>query len=303
MAGDLDIDIAGTGVQPAALGRVLNDPALKANTDNPTLARSGTSRSTRRSQPLDNIHCRKAVMYATDQVGHQTAYGGPIAGGDIATTILPPNIPGYQKFDLYPTPGQQGRRRQGQGRARSSAASPTASRPTSPTATERPKEKATAEALQQSLAKVGIKADAQGYPQGDYFALLRRQPAYVEEEQPRPDRSTAGVPTGRRLRLPVADRGQPASSGRPVQHPTSSSRPRGRQAARQGASDEPTRPSARRSGAQIDKKVMEEAVHPPFVYAKSAAATARRPDERVRQPRLRHVRLPGHRRQVAASQR
>ena len=39
MSGDLDLDVAGTGAQPAALARVLNDPALKANTDNPTLAR------------------------------------------------------------------------------------------------------------------------------------------------------------------------------------------------------------------------------------------------------------------------
>ena len=26
----------------------------------------------------------------------------PFAGGDLATTILPPNIPGYQAFDLFP---------------------------------------------------------------------------------------------------------------------------------------------------------------------------------------------------------
>ena len=33
MAGDLDVDVAGTGVQAAAQGKILADPTLKANTD------------------------------------------------------------------------------------------------------------------------------------------------------------------------------------------------------------------------------------------------------------------------------
>ena len=31
--------------------------------------------------PLDNIECRKAIMYAMDHTAYQTAYGGPFAGG------------------------------------------------------------------------------------------------------------------------------------------------------------------------------------------------------------------------------
>ena len=62
------------------------------------------------------------------------AYGGAFAGGDIATTLLPPHDPGLPRSSTSTRPpGQQGRRRQGQGRARRSAASRTASRPTSPT--------------------------------------------------------------------------------------------------------------------------------------------------------------------------
>ena len=45
--------------------------------------------------------------------------------------------------------------------------------------TERPKEKATAEALQQALAKVGIKLTPKGYPQGDYFSPYAGNPPYV----------------------------------------------------------------------------------------------------------------------------
>ena len=52
--------------------------------------------------PFDNIECRKAIEYAMDRTAYQTAYGGQFAGGDLATTILPPSIPGYTDFDLYP---------------------------------------------------------------------------------------------------------------------------------------------------------------------------------------------------------
>ena len=52
-------------------------------------------------KPLDNIDCRKAVMYAMSPTSYQNAYGGKFAGGEIATTMLPPAIPGYKEFDLY----------------------------------------------------------------------------------------------------------------------------------------------------------------------------------------------------------
>ena len=39
LSGDLDIDVVGTGVQPAAQGRVVGDPTLKAQADNPHLSR------------------------------------------------------------------------------------------------------------------------------------------------------------------------------------------------------------------------------------------------------------------------
>jgi peptide/nickel transport system substrate-binding protein len=42
--------------------------------------------------PHHNIHC-KAVLYAADHEGYQRAYGGE-AGGDIASNMPPPLIPG-----------------------------------------------------------------------------------------------------------------------------------------------------------------------------------------------------------------
>ncbi len=90
---------------------------LKAHTDNPTIARLWYTSINPTVKPFDNIDCRKAVEYAMDRTSYQTAYGGPFAGGEIATTMLPPQIPGYQKFDLYPTPDNKGDVEQGQGRA------------------------------------------------------------------------------------------------------------------------------------------------------------------------------------------
>ena len=46
LAGDLDVDVAGTGVQPATAGPVLADPNLKKNADSARRPGCGTSRST-----------------------------------------------------------------------------------------------------------------------------------------------------------------------------------------------------------------------------------------------------------------
>ena len=178
LSGDLDVDVTGTGAQPAALARVLNDPTLKANTDNPTLARLWYTGINPTVKPFDNIHCRKAVMYGMDHVSYQTAYGGPVAGGSIATTILPPLIPGYQKFDLYPTPNDKGDVAKAKDELKQ-CGQPNGFTTNIAYRTERPKEKATAEAFQQAMGKIGINVTPKGYPQDDYFASYAGNPPYV----------------------------------------------------------------------------------------------------------------------------
>ncbi|MEU0592778.1 ABC transporter substrate-binding protein [Streptomyces ardesiacus] len=49
--------------------------------------------------PMENIHCRKAVIFAADNGELQTARGGPIVGGDIAPNMLPPSIIGSDPSD------------------------------------------------------------------------------------------------------------------------------------------------------------------------------------------------------------
>lgn len=174
LAGDLDIDIAGTGAQPAALAKVLNDPNLKANTDNPTVARLWYTSINPTVKPFDNISCRRAVQYAMDRSLYVNAYGGPVAGGDPATTILPPQIPGYEKFDLYPGPDLDKAKEE-----LTKCGQPSGFATSMSYRTERPKEKALAEAFQQALGKIGIQVTPKGYPQGDYFSAYAGNPPFV----------------------------------------------------------------------------------------------------------------------------
>ncbi|MFO7250688.1 MAG: ABC transporter substrate-binding protein [Actinomycetes bacterium] len=178
ISGDLHVDLAGTGVQPAALGRVLSDPQLKERVDNPTGARTWYIPIVPDVKPLDNVECRKAIIYAADRVSLQQAYGGEFAGGEIATGLMPPSIDGWKRIDLYPTgTGDLEKAKE----ALAKCGQPNGFETTMAYRSDRPKEKATAESLQQSLARVGIKLNLKGYPTSDYFTLYFGKPSFVKE--------------------------------------------------------------------------------------------------------------------------
>jgi peptide/nickel transport system substrate-binding protein len=181
ISGDVHVDIAGTGVQPAALTRVLNDPKLKARSDNPLSARLWYTSINPDVKPLNNIECRKAVMLASDRTEYQTAYGGPLAGGKIATGLLPPQIPGYQELNVYPAGPDNKGDLDGAKAALEKCGKANGFETNVSYRAERPKEKATAEALQRSLARVNIKLTLKPYPVGDYFSLYAGKPSYRNE--------------------------------------------------------------------------------------------------------------------------
>jgi peptide/nickel transport system substrate-binding protein len=178
LSGDLDVSVEGSGVGPSAQGRVLGYQGRRANTDSASVARLWFTALNSDVAPLDNIHCRKAVLYAADRAGYQRAYGGP-TGGEIATNMLPPVIPGAQRFDLYPSPKHLG----DVAKAKSELAQcgvPNGFTTGISYRAERPKEKATAEALQQSLARAGITLDIKPYPLADYLRLYAGKPDFAE---------------------------------------------------------------------------------------------------------------------------
>jgi peptide/nickel transport system substrate-binding protein len=181
ISGDLDVDIAGSGAQPASLSRVLQDPALKAKADNPIISRLWYTSINPTVAPLDNIECRKAVMFAMDQTGYQTAYGGVFAGGELATTIMPPQIPGYTQYDLYPNGEDNKGDIEAAKTALQACGQPDGFETNISYRAERPKEKATAEAFQQALSRVGIKLTLRPFPQGEYFSSYAGNPPYVRK--------------------------------------------------------------------------------------------------------------------------
>lgn len=180
ISGDLDIDLAGNGVQAAARTRVINDPELFARADNPGAPRLWYTSINPNVAPLDNIECRKAILFAADRTDYQTAYGGEY-GGDIATHLLPPQIPGSEDFDLYPSEGHTGDLDAAQA-ALEACGQPDGFQTKYAYRSDRPAEQQTAEALQQSLARVGIELELVGYPTSDYFSAYAGNPEFRDSE-------------------------------------------------------------------------------------------------------------------------
>jgi len=179
LSGDLHVDINGTGVQVATQGKLLADQNLKKNADSAALARLWFAVINSDVKPLDNIHCRKAVLLAADHDGYLRAYGGE-TGGDIATSLLPPQVPGAQKIDLYNFASKKNGDVDAAKKELTDCGQPNGFETNISYRAERPKEKATAESLQQSLAKVGIKLTIKPFPQADYTKLYAGKPDYAK---------------------------------------------------------------------------------------------------------------------------
>lgn len=268
ISGDLDVAIAGTGLTAASQSKVLSDPTLKARTDNPTLSRLWYTSINPTVKPFDNIDCRKAIEYAMDRTSYQTAYGGAFSGGEIATTIMPPMIPGYQKYDLYPAgPDNKG----DLAKAKESLAKcgqPNGFATNIAYRNERPKEKATAEAFQQALDRVGIKLTLKGYAKADYFSSYAGNPPFVKANNIGLALNGWGAdwPDGFGFLSQIVDsrviRETGGSSNTSVRIPEVD------KLLDQAVNELNT---AKRNAVwgQIDKRVMEEAVIFPGVYAKS----------------------------------
>jgi peptide/nickel transport system substrate-binding protein len=177
-SGDLDVAVEGTGVGPAAQGKILANPTLKANTDAANTTRLWFSVLNADVAPLDNIHCRNAVEYAVDKTGYQRAYGGN-TGGDIATNLMPPVIPGAEQFNNFPSADNTGDLAKAKDEL-TQCGQPNGFSTSISYRAERPKEKATAEAFQQSLARVGINLTIKPYPLADYTKLYAGKPDFAK---------------------------------------------------------------------------------------------------------------------------
>ena len=97
-------DAFGAGfVPPAQLKQITGNPAAKQRL---ALSNPGALKylaiNTRRPG-LGDVRVRQAIEYAVDKRAFQLASGGS-QGGELASTLITPGIPGRQDYDLYPAP-------------------------------------------------------------------------------------------------------------------------------------------------------------------------------------------------------
>lgn len=164
LSGEYDLDINQTGLSPQGRTKALKEH--KENLDNPVSGYVRYAVFPQTVAPFDNIHCRKAVIYGADHKSLQTARGGPVAGGDIGTNMLPPSVPGAegQKYDPYGLNANDGAANTAKAKEELAACGkPNGFSTTIAVRNNKPVEVATAESLQASLAKVGIKVDIDQY--------------------------------------------------------------------------------------------------------------------------------------------
>jgi peptide/nickel transport system substrate-binding protein len=179
--GDIQVDASGSGVQASAWAQILSSRSLMKHADNPLAGFAWFVYINTKVAPLTNLDCRRAVEYAANKVDLQTAYGGPVAGGDIASTVMLPIITGYKKFDLYEATGKPTG-----DLARAKAELKRCRQPNGFTTDigyriDRSKEVAAAQALQAALARVGIKLQLHGYPSGTYYTDFAGVPTFVHQ--------------------------------------------------------------------------------------------------------------------------
>ena len=162
--GDYDLDASQTGLSPQ--GRTTALKQHKANLDNPVSGYIRYAVFPQSVKPFDNEHCRKAVIYGADHESLQTARGGPVAGGDIGTNMLPPSVPGAegQKYDPYEmaTTNKNGNVAKAKEELKA-CGQPNGFKTTIAVRNNKPVEVATAESLQASLKKIGITVDIDQY--------------------------------------------------------------------------------------------------------------------------------------------
>ncbi|WP_037677731.1 ABC transporter substrate-binding protein [Streptomyces griseus] len=182
ISGDLDLDLNQTGMSPQ--GRTIALKQHKANLDNPVSGYIRYATFPQSVKPFDNIHCRNAVIYGADHVSLQTARGGPVAGGDIGTNMLPPSVPGSegQKYDPFELNGANKSGNVAKAKEELKACGkPDGFKTTIAVRNNKPVEVATAQSLQASLKKIGVNVEIDQYD-GSQSSSVIGSPSNVKKK-------------------------------------------------------------------------------------------------------------------------
>ncbi|WP_329029058.1 MULTISPECIES: ABC transporter substrate-binding protein [unclassified Streptomyces] len=172
-------DIAGTGLQSKTQPKVLRKAAEKAKTDNPYAGALQYLALNVNVKPFDNVECRKAVQYAVDKQSMVDSIGGSVKG-DPASTVIPPTVAGYKKFDLYPSEGSKGDAAKAKEHL-AKCGHPDGFKTTLTARSDRPDEVTAATQLQNSLKAIGVTAEIKQFPADKYFTDFAGVPNWVHK--------------------------------------------------------------------------------------------------------------------------
>ncbi|MFI7098200.1 ABC transporter substrate-binding protein [Streptomyces sp. NPDC050161] len=169
LAGNTQVDMAGKGVDAQTQAQLLTNSKEKGNTDNALGQRLNYMAINTNVAPFDNVECRKAVEYAVDKKAVQTSLGGPIRG-DLASTVLPTDIAGYQKYDLYPQKYSGDKLDLTEAKKHWDKCGAGKTNTTILARNDRQEEVDAATSVIDSLKKIGVNAKIQQYPTSKYFS-------------------------------------------------------------------------------------------------------------------------------------
>jgi len=274
MAGTLDIDTSQTGVQSNAQTKILLDPTLKANTDEPNTGFIRYFAINQDVSPFDNLHCRLAVQWGADKVALQTARGGSDAGGDIGTSMLPPNIAGYDP-NLAPYTGKTGAPDVTKAKAElaqcesEKGIDPAKGVTTVISSTNKGKAPKVAEALQQAMEAIGIHATIDQTDASTYYSATVGTPSNAKAKGYGLIQAGWGAdfPTGYGFMDVIVDGKQIIPTGGNVNTAMLNDPAINALVAQATAETDPTK--AATLWGQINKAVMDTATYLPFVYDKA----------------------------------
>jgi peptide/nickel transport system substrate-binding protein len=172
LSGSADLDLNGQTLSDGAEAKLLNDPGLKSRAD---LVYNGATRYLTLQTaiaPFDKLECRWAVEYALDRSQIRAVLGGQYEGGDVATTMLPPVVDGYDP-DAHPFGYTDGTAYPTQARQQLTACGrPSGFDVTLAGPSNSPRLQDAMLAIQHALATVGIKVKIVQVDTADYYATL-----------------------------------------------------------------------------------------------------------------------------------
>ncbi|MDW6059723.1 ABC transporter substrate-binding protein [Streptomyces sp. FXJ1.4098] len=264
--GDYDVFLSATGMGQAGRSEALKQH--KGNVDNIETSFVRYVDFATKVKPFDNIHCRKAVFYATNYTSLQTIRGGPQAAGDIATTMLPKSIAGADDYDPYGILARKGKPDAAKAKDElKQCGKPDGFSANIVARNDQPNEVKAAEALQESLGKVGIKLQVENID-GASSASITGSPSVMKKRNLGLSMTGWGpdFPTGQGFEQPLID-------GRFIQQTGNYNVSETNDPKINGLFDtalKETDPAkAGESYKEINHKIVDLAVQMPFLYEKN----------------------------------